>query len=237
MSKIIKGVLLDYGGTIDSNGVHWGEVLWQAYVRHEIPVSKEVFRQAFAFGEKTLAVKPLIDAQHNFLDVLTIKLTQQFSYLHDNGFFNDGDKYDRLIPLIASECNNFAAGCIAGAAPVLQGLAGRYPVVLVSNFYGNIEAVLETFGIRRYFTHIIESAVVGVRKPDPQIFSLGVEALGLAAEECVVVGDSYTKDIQPGKGAGCQTVWLKGDGWEPDPENPFYADRIIKSFNELPTLL
>ena len=29
----IKGVIFDYGGTIDTNSVHWAEVLWAAYVK------------------------------------------------------------------------------------------------------------------------------------------------------------------------------------------------------------
>jgi putative hydrolase of the HAD superfamily len=55
----------------------------------------------------------------------------------------------------------------------------------------------------------------------------------LPATDCVVIGDSYAKDIEPGKLAGCQTIWLKGEGWESDPAKPVYADKVIKSFAEL----
>ncbi len=47
--------------------------------------------------------------------------------------------------------------------PVLKELSEKYPLVLVSNFYGNVETVLKDFGIDTYFKEIIESAVVGVR--------------------------------------------------------------------------
>ena len=86
-------------------------------------------------------------------------------------------------------------------------------MVLVSNFYGNVETVLADFDVRRYFKQIIESAVVGVRKPDPRIFMLGVEALGLQPSEVLVVGDSYKKDIVPAESIGCHVLWLKGKGW------------------------
>ena len=49
-------------------------------------------------------------------------------------------------------------------------------------FLENVETVLADFDLRKYFKSIVESAVVGVRKPDPRIFSLGVEALGLQPE-------------------------------------------------------
>ena len=90
------------------------------------------------------------------------------------------------------------------------------PLVLVSNFYGNIHTVLGEFGLDGLFAGVVESAVVGVRKPDPQIFSLGVKALGMGPGEVTVVGDSYAKDIVPAKAAGCHTVWMRGEGWTDD---------------------
>jgi putative hydrolase of the HAD superfamily len=234
---MIKGVLLDYGGTIDTNGVHWGEVLWNVYLQYKVPVSKEVFREAYSYGEKALAVHPFIKPEHNFLDLLQIKLQQQFSFIYDNGHLQDKDLYSKLIPQMAHDCNSFAAACIADAKPVLARLAARYPLVLVSNFYGNITSVLSGFGILHYFTKIIESSIVGFRKPDPQLFNLGVQALGFPATDCVVIGDSYLKDIAPGKQAGCFTIWLKGEGWEKDPAEPVLADRIIKNFSQLPDIL
>ena len=101
---------------------------------------------------------------------------------------------------------------------VLQALKDRgLPLVLVSNFYGNMSVVLREFGFDGLFLQVIESAVVGIRKPDPRIFLLGVEALGLKPEEVTVVGDSLDKDIIPAQETGCQTVWLRGEGWNPGP--------------------
>lgn len=234
---MIKGVLIDYGGTIDTNGVHWGEVLWNTYVQYQIPVSKEAFRQAYSYGERALAIQPLVKPEHNFLDVLTIKLGQQFSFLSDNGHLQNSTSYTNLIPLMAADSNRFAAGCIDSAKPVLAKMAAQYPVVMVSNFYGNIQSVLNGFGLLHFFTKIIESSVVGFRKPDPRIYTLGVQALGLPPADCVVIGDSYLKDMAAGKLAGCQTIWLKGDGWEKDPPEPIHADKIIKDFKELEDVL
>ena len=116
---------------------------------------------------------------------------------------------------------------------VLLQLKQQYPLVLVSNFYGNISTVLKEMGMDSLFDNIIESAVVGVRKPDPKIFTLGVEALQMVPEEVTVVGDSYDKDIVPAKQAGCQTVWLKGKGWTDEEPDGKAADRIISQLDEL----
>ena len=74
--------------------------------------------------------------------------------------------------------------------------------------------------------------MVGVRKPDPKIFSLGVEALGLSPEEVLVVGDSYKKDIVPAESIGCKVAWLKGKGWT-DEEDAVMHPSIIKSLADL----
>ena len=116
---------------------------------------------------------------------------------------------------------------------VLSQLAASYPMVLVSNFYGNISHVLEEFHLSEFFKDIVESAVVGVRKPDHRIFLLGVEALGLKPEECIVVGDSFYKDIEPAKKAGCQAVWFKGEGWTEQQYDETLPDKIITDLNQL----
>jgi HAD superfamily hydrolase (TIGR01509 family) len=234
---MIKGVLLDYGGTIDTNGVHWAEVLWNTYVRYEIPVSKGAFKEAYVFGEKSLAINPLIQPHHHFLDVLTIKLNQQFDYLNSQSYPDAQSSYRQLIPAMAKDCSDFAKACVDKAQPVLEQLSNQYPLVLVSNFYGNIKSVLKEYGILHFFQDVIESAVVGVRKPSSEIFTLGVNALGVHSNECVAIGDSYKKDIVPAKQAGCKTIWLKGEGWEEELVSGKDADEIIKNFSELPGVL
>jgi len=233
LSKI-KGIIFDYGGTIDSNGCHWAEVLWDAYQANKVPVTKEIFREAYVYGERYLATNPVIKPQHNFSDLLKIKVEIQINYLVSNKFLELNDKTKEYTLAISNQCYTFARDIISEEKPILDNLRKRYPMVLVSNFYGNIHAVLEDFGLLDYFGSVIESAVVGVRKPDPAIFSLGVEAIKLPAENVVVIGDSNSKDIVPATKAGCQTIWLKGPGWgDDDPDAT--ADLIITDFMELKT--
>ena len=116
------------------------------------------------------------------------------------------------------------------------------PMVLVSNFYGNISCVLQEFGLDKFFPRIVESAVVGIRKPDPRIFELGVEALQrservLESKDILVVGDSFYKDILPAKQAGCQTTWFKGEGWTQETYDETIPDRIITDLSDLLSLI
>ena len=84
-----------------------------------------------------------------------------------------------------------------------------------------------------FFDTIIESAVVGIRKPDPRIFSLGVEALGTEACKIVVIGDSFRKDIEPAIKAGCKTIWFKGKDWEQQNYDERIPDLIISDLDQL----
>ena len=227
----INGIIFDYGGTIDSRGEHWSEVIWRGYLECGVPVSKEQFRDAYVFAERELAKTRHILPHHTFRDLREIKMKLEMDNLVDTGALDRATADAKYLP-VAHFCYNEAKACIAEAIPVLDALAARYPMVLVSNFYGNVESVLDDFGLRHYFKQIIESAVVGVRKPDPQIFRLGVEALGLPAADVLVIGDSYKKDIVPAESIGCHVLWLKGKGWTAE-EDAVSHPAIIKKLADV----
>lgn len=220
---MIKGYIFDYGGTLDTGGHHWGKVIWHAYERQQVPVSEAQFREAYVHGERTLGKNPIIQPDFTFRQTLEKKLQLQLEFLHQEYYLSP--LLDDLYSRTQAETRK--------SREVLLRLKEQYPMVLVSNFYGNIQTVLGEFGLDGVFSQIIESAVVGVRKPDPRIFSLGVEALGLKPDEVVVVGDSIDKDIVPARQAGCHTVWFRGEGWTDDPVDESLPDRIITDLREL----
>lgn len=226
----IKGVIFDYGGTIDTGGDHWSEVIWSAWQQAGIAADKAEFREVYVYAERELARTLHILPHHNFHDLLKIKMQIELQRLAELGHFAPSE-VDAKADEVAAICYASAKSSVEKARPVLEELSKRYPMVLVSNFYGNVETVLKDFGIDGYFKKIIESAVVGVRKPDPKIFTLGVEALGLKPEEVVVFGDSYSKDIIPAEKAGCQVFWIKGKGWTKEEDETFHPN-IISSLGE-----
>ncbi|MDE6120635.1 MAG: HAD family hydrolase, partial [Muribaculaceae bacterium] len=165
---------------------------------------------------------------------LRIKARIELGYLADHSMVDPADIAE-YAEKIARYCYSVARRSVDAARPVLDYLRQRYPMVLVTNFYGNIQAVLDDFGLSEYFPTIIESAVVGIRKPDPRIFSLGVEALGLQPAQVLVVGDSLSKDIVPAESIGCRTAWISGRPWFRDTEAKSHPN-TISNLDEL-TLL
>jgi len=142
------------------------------------------------------------------------------------------DKLPDYAAGIADWCYTYAQTAINAARPILKKLSERYPLCLITNFYGNMESVLEDYNLSEFFGTVIESAAGGIRKPDPAIYKLGIKRLGLKPAETAVVGDSYSKDILPASGLGCQTIWLKKTGWNGYTGNEA-ANIIISDFPEL----
>lgn len=231
---MIKGYIFDFGGTLDTAGCHWGQMLWHAYQRQQIPVSEEQFREAYVYAERTLGRTPIIQSDYSFHKTLEVKIRIEMEYLCTSGAWQaDEAEFTRGHKAVLEDVYSKVVEVTSHSREVLSQLAASYPMVLVSNFYGNISHVLEEFHLAEFFKDIVESAVVGVRKPDHRIFLLGVEALGLKPEECIVVGDSFYKDIEPAKKAGCQAVWFKGEGWTEQQYDETFPDKIITDLNQL----
>ena len=199
---MIKGILIDFGGTIDSDGIHWFNAFSDAYaIVADIP--KELLWDAYVHTERTLGRNPIIQPTDSFCKTLQTKIALQTEYLQQHGITVTAQD------TILDTCYNKVVKHISTVSkPVLERLSAQYPMVLVTNFYGNMHTVLKEFGLDHLFKDVVESAVVGVRKPDPQIFRLGVAVLGLEPQETVMIGDSQEKDILPAQSIGCQTIQI-----------------------------
>jgi HAD superfamily hydrolase (TIGR01549 family) len=111
-----------------------------------------------------------------------------------------------------------------GAAEVLTTLRGRgYRIAVVSNADGRVRGLLESAGLSRLLEFVVDSAEVGVEKPDPRIFHAATERLGLEPYECAYVGDIYEIDVVGAERAGLSAI-LVGDG--PAPESVVRIARL-----------
>jgi putative hydrolase of the HAD superfamily len=87
---------------------------------------------------------------------------------------------------------------------------------VISNSNGSVRAILEETGLAAHLDFIIDSSVVGVEKPDPRIFQLGLREAGVAAVEAVYVGDLYSVDVLGARAAGLDGILLDPRGfWAP----------------------
>ncbi len=99
------------------------------------------------------------------------------------------------------------------AEPVLRELARRgVRLGVISNADGRVRAQLERAGLVSHFDVVVDSAEVGVSKPDPEIFRVTAARMGVAPGDAVYVGDIYHVDIEGARGAGMRALWLAPDG-------------------------
>ena len=236
-----KTYIFDYGGTLDTGGDHWGRVIWHAYERAGIPVGEEQFREAYVFAERKLGSEPIIKPSFTFRETLHTKLQIEMEHLG----INEGltKVLDDLYALTQKQT--------AASREVLLKLRETATLALVSNFYGNLDTVLQEFHLDNIFDVVVESAAVGIRKPDPAIYKLALElieergeATGRRAklgnerreergEAVTVIGDSMKNDIQPAKELGLYTIQISGEPWDNINTTGISADRVITNLKEL----
>lgn len=79
---------------------------------------------------------------------------------------------------------------------------------VVSNSDGGVEEALRAAGLRSLFEVVVDSAQVGVEKPDPRIFAPALTALAARPEDTLYVGDVYAVDVVGARRAGLEAVLL-----------------------------
>ena len=227
-------ILFDFGGTLDTQGCHWGKMLWHGYEAMGVPVTEEQFREAYVYAERKLGSEPLIHANDTFRRMLSVKLDLEFDYLLEKGWLTVDEQSARKIQTeLEDHIYNKVETIIGSSKNTLEQLRKQYRLGLVTNFYGNMSVVLKEFQLSNLCETVTESAVVGVRKPSPEIFRKAVAAMQVQSDRVLVVGDSYTKDILPAYEIGCRTCWLKGEGWNKEEPEALVADLIIHELKEL----
>jgi HAD superfamily hydrolase (TIGR01549 family) len=108
-----------------------------------------------------------------------------------------------------------------------------YRVAVVSNADGRVAALFDQVGLTPHVEFVIDSHTVGVAKPDPRIFRMGADRLGLPPERCLYVGDLYAVDVLGARAAGLRPLLLDPFDRHGDWED---VDRI-RSVVELPEWL
>jgi HAD superfamily hydrolase (TIGR01549 family) len=120
--------------------------------------------------------------------------------------------------LIESFQNIQLWSCVKPDTPAfLEWLAADgYFLGVISNSTGTLESQLVRLGLARFFQAILDSAIVGIQKPHPEIFKLALQRAGVEAWEAVFVGDTYATDVGGAQLAGLTGVLMDSVGAYPD---------------------
>jgi putative hydrolase of the HAD superfamily len=95
---------------------------------------------------------------------------------------------------------------------VLELLHRRFPLALVTDAQSAwARAELQQVGLLEYFDPIVISGDYGYRKPDRRLFQHALDALGVAPQNALYVGNDMQRDIYGAREVGMQTVMFNSD--------------------------
>jgi FMN phosphatase YigB (HAD superfamily) len=144
----------------------------------------------------------------------------------------DGDRGRRVASRFLSDM--FAI--FARNRAVLEALGEHCRLGVVSNFYGNLEAVCWTSGLAPLFAVMTDSQRIGAEKPDPAIFRAALGALQAAPETTLFIGDSLRRDGDGARRAGMGFIWIAPEHVQ-SAAQATAPSTALAAVTELPALL
>ncbi|WP_062107296.1 beta-phosphoglucomutase [Bacillus niameyensis] len=116
---------------------------------------------------------------------------------------------------------------LEGVLELLQELKGRGVKIALGSASKNAPIILKNVGLESYFDVVIDGNSVSKAKPDPEVFTLGADRLGVSYEECAVFEDSQA-GLEAAKVAGMLAI---GVGREEDLTDADIVYRSLKDFD------
>lgn len=101
-------------------------------------------------------------------------------------------------------------------------------LAVISNSDGRAEEAIRATGLLEHFEFVMDSAAVGVEKPDPRIFLLALERMQLKPADALYVGDLYEVDAVGARAAGLDVVLV-------DPAGE-HANRDVRTVRDIAEL-
>ena len=214
----IKGVLFDLGGTLLIYGdmsAAWADWLSEFYAclkKHGLSTSKENFAKRcdgfFSKEEPPKREDGLTIFERRILALCSdLEVSMKVVEIRNTAtmIVNAWQKHIFIDP----ECHL-----------VLEALQQHKTLGLISNFDHppHMHALVRKLGLEKFFTAVVISGDIGIKKPDPRIFHLALQRMGLQPEEVVYVGDAE-EDIAGALSAGII---------------PILIQRVVSGRNEYP---
>jgi len=213
---MIEAIIFDMDGVlVDSEPFH-SEIEKRQFILNEIAISDEEHLKYQGVASdvmwRTIAERHLID--------LPVEDLIEQNRAESIWFFSELNE----IPVMP------------GLVDLLEKLEQKnYPLAVASSSFPEIiELILEKTGLRKYFQVIVSSQEAGKSKPEPDVFLLAAQKLGVAPKNCMVIEDSFN-GILAAHAANMSCVAFQSTG--ADPQNHKEADAIVRSHAQLSMML
>lgn len=215
----LEAILLDYGGTLDGDAQHWFDHFVRLYADAGSTIPPAALKAAFYAADDALYREPEITS-YGLARMVRTHVDMQLAHLgmHDS----------RLAVRLS---DTFIADTRAAwdrNRPLLARLARRFRLGVVSNSYGNMPTLMHEADLAP-FALVLDSALVGIAKPDPALYALAATHLALSPEAILHVGDSWERDVVPAHAVGMRTAWLASPqaAMPPTPVGVWRLDTLL----------
>ena len=240
--EMVSALLFDFGGTLDGP-LHWLDRFLAQYRVAGIEITRAELEVAFGHATQAGYRAGRVIRGFGIVDLIRFLVGNQIEFLAREGpprlsatFGSlDAKGRHRTVEQIAG---GFIAATREGLdanREILRALKRRFRIGVVSNFYGNLERILEEASMTKMIDSITDSSQAGVFKPQPGIFEAALRTLRVAPASAAMVGDSPDKDCLPARQLGLTTVWYCAGGLG-DGRHCASADFTIASLGELESI-
>lgn len=215
-----KWILFDFGGCLDSDGIHSRVLFYEQFKKHGLFNSPEDlynFQHAYTYADRKIVDEGLmknagLSAMNKMMCSMIAKKLKA-----------DETKAER----VAMAVTETQAYYLSRNKKVLMDLEPNFKLGIISNFCGNLEKVLEEFNLLSHFDFVIDSFHVGVEKPNPEIFRIALDRCEEKPENICFIGDNPERDITPARKIGMKTILIS------DKVTNTVADYNINNLEEL----
>jgi len=213
---MINAIIFDMDGTLVDTEPFNTEIEKRLFRLNKVEISEEAHQKYLGIASDTMWREI---AERNQLKIPVSELIEQnhkesFKYLSEV----------EQIPIMP------------GLVDLLEKLQARkYPMAVASSSTPEIiELILSRTNLKKYFRVIVSAQETGKSKPEPDVFLLAAEKLGIKPVHCLVVEDSEN-GIKAALAAGMTCVAYQGP--EADPQKQKEADAVIQNFSQLEMIL
>ncbi len=207
----VKAVFFDLDDTLCAYweaAKHGLRKAFEAHPEHGVPVEQLLEQWAVAFRGfvETIGKTHWYDKYKVSGEITRIELMRRM--LERVGIYDD-DLAERMSFTYYVE-RHAALRLFPESRDVLMALQADYALGIITNGPADIQRQeLQTLQIEHLFGHVFVEGEVGFGKPDPRIFTLAQESVGLPAQQILFVGNSYKHDILPAQESGWKTAWVR----------------------------
>jgi 2-haloalkanoic acid dehalogenase type II len=221
----IKAVILDFGGTLSDGALNWDPY-------------HENIRSYLAGQGHSVTMRELKKALRGALSELNrvrdkgreMMFEEVYSiFLYNLGVMYDDEMLEYLHDNFRKHYETEFYPCVES---VLEKLSSQYKVALLSNTMSDQPIrLIKAAGLDKYFDVMHCSSMLGIRKPNPEIFDVVLNDLGVHPVEAVHVGDSVEADMYGARESGITGVWIK------TPDQLLWSGYAIATICELPRFI